>query len=91
MDKKALEEEIRMVAYKLYVKSGYVPGRDLENWLEAERIVLAKYGLNPEEMTQESSFSSSFEGKPKSKTRCRKKVKEGATKGKGKCKKKDSS
>jgi hypothetical protein len=88
VDKKALAEEIRMVAYELYVKSGYVPGRDLENWLEAERIVLAKYGLTPEKMTQESSFSSNFEGKPKSKTRCRKKVKEGATKGKGKCKKK---
>lgn len=67
MDKKALEEKIRKVAYELYVKSGYIPGRDLENWLEAERIVLAKYGLNPKEMTQESSFSSSFEGKPKSK------------------------
>jgi aminopeptidase C len=90
MDKKALEEEIRMVAYELYIKNGYVPGRDLENWLEAERIVLAKYGLTSKEMTQESSLSSNSEEKPKLKTRCRKKAKEGATKGKvkGKSKKK---
>ncbi|MCC6048040.1 MAG: DUF2934 domain-containing protein [Thermodesulfobacterium sp.] len=45
MDRKALEEEIRRVAYELYEKSGCIPGRDLENWLEAERIVLSKYGL----------------------------------------------
>jgi hypothetical protein len=33
------------VVYELYEKSGCIPGRDLENWLEAERIVLSKYGL----------------------------------------------
>ena len=45
MDRKALEEEIRKIAYELYEKSGCIPGRDLENWLEAEKIVLSKYGL----------------------------------------------
>ena len=37
-----LQEEISKVAYELYQKSGKV-GRDLENWLEAEKIVMAKY------------------------------------------------
>lgn len=36
-----LYEEIRKVAHDLYEKSGRVGGRDFENWLEAEKIVLA--------------------------------------------------
>lgn len=43
IDREKLEEEIRQVAYELYVKSGCIEGRDLDNWLEAERIVLARY------------------------------------------------
>ena len=30
------EEEIRDYAYHLYDQSGYVAGRDLDNWLEAK-------------------------------------------------------
>ncbi len=37
-----LREEISKKAYELYEKSGKA-GRDLENWLEAEKIVMAKY------------------------------------------------
>lgn len=37
-----LYEEIARVAYELYEKTGYVDGRDLDNWLEAERIVMAR-------------------------------------------------
>lgn len=37
-----LHEEIRKVAYELYEKSGRTGGRELENWLEAERIVMAR-------------------------------------------------
>ncbi|WP_022856095.1 DUF2934 domain-containing protein [Thermodesulfobacterium thermophilum] len=85
MDKKALEEEIRKVAYELYVKSGCIPGRDLDNWLEAERIVLEKYGLISKEGPQETSPSSACETQPKTKVRCRKKTEEGSTtKGRGK-------
>ncbi|MGC9044855.1 MAG: DUF2934 domain-containing protein [Thermodesulfovibrio sp.] len=40
IDRERLEEEIRQVAYELYVKSGCIPGRDLDNWLEAEKIVM---------------------------------------------------
>jgi len=36
-----LYEEIAKVAHEIYEKSGYIEGRDLDNWLEAERIVMA--------------------------------------------------
>ncbi len=37
-----LYDEIARVAYELYEKSGYMEGRDLDNWLEAEKIVMAR-------------------------------------------------
>jgi hypothetical protein len=39
------EHEISDLAYELYVTSGYIEGRDIENWLEAERIILARHRL----------------------------------------------
>ncbi|HKZ56245.1 MAG TPA: DUF2934 domain-containing protein [Thermodesulfovibrionales bacterium] len=36
-----LYEEIAKVAYEIYEKSGYIEGRDLDNWLDAERVVMA--------------------------------------------------
>lgn len=42
MDREKIEEMIREVAYELYIKSGRVEGRDLDNWLEAEKIVLER-------------------------------------------------
>lgn len=38
-----LQEEIAKVAYELYEKSGRVKGHDLDNWLEAEKIVKELY------------------------------------------------
>jgi Protein of unknown function (DUF2934) len=38
----SLHEEIVRVASDLFERSGRVGGRDLENWLEAERIVVAR-------------------------------------------------
>jgi hypothetical protein len=38
-----LHEEITKLAYELYEKSGYVNGRDFENWLDAEMIVLTRH------------------------------------------------
>ncbi|MDW7972043.1 MAG: DUF2934 domain-containing protein [Thermodesulfovibrio sp.] len=55
IDREKIEEEIRQVAYELYVKSGCIPGRDLDNWLEAEKIVLAKYNITYEEPTTEEA------------------------------------
>lgn len=40
--KESPQDKIARVAYELYEKSGYVHGRDVEHWLEAERIVLGK-------------------------------------------------
>ncbi|OGW40954.1 MAG: hypothetical protein A2Y97_03190 [Nitrospirae bacterium RBG_13_39_12] len=36
-------DEIAKIARELYEKSGKIEGRDLDNWLEAERIVMARY------------------------------------------------
>ncbi len=38
-----LHEEIARMAYKLYEESGCSGGRDCENWLNAERIVLMRH------------------------------------------------
>jgi len=35
------EDEIREYAHHLYVQSCWVNGRDLDNWLEAERALFA--------------------------------------------------
>ena len=36
-------DEIAKLARELYEKSGRIEGRDLDNWLEAERIVMERY------------------------------------------------
>ncbi len=38
-----MHEEIARIAYVLYEKSWYINGRDFENWLDAERIVLTRH------------------------------------------------
>ncbi len=38
-----LNEKITEIARELYEKSGRVQGHDLDNWLEAEKIVMARY------------------------------------------------
>jgi hypothetical protein len=35
------DEDVRDYAYHLYLQSGCVPGRDLENWLEARACLEA--------------------------------------------------
>ncbi len=40
--KESVQDKIARVAYELYEKSGYVHGRDVEHWLEAEKIVMGK-------------------------------------------------
>lgn len=42
MNQARITEAIRKKAYELYEKRGRKPGRDLDNWLEAERIVKQK-------------------------------------------------
>lgn len=38
----SLTEAIRNKAQELFEKNGRKPGRDLENWLEAERIIKSR-------------------------------------------------
>ena len=42
------QNEIAKFAYELYVDSGCKEGRDLDNWLEAERILAAKENVEVE-------------------------------------------
>jgi hypothetical protein len=43
MMEKNIYDEIAQVAHDLYEKSGKVQGRSVQNWLEAEKIVLARH------------------------------------------------
>jgi len=49
-------DEIAKLARELYEKSGRIEGRDLDNWLEAERIVMERY--KEQEMLEKESSSS---------------------------------
>jgi DUF2934 family protein len=40
-----LQNEIAQLAYELYEINGRIEGRDLANWVEAERIITAKHQL----------------------------------------------
>jgi len=42
--KQDLKEEIARVAYEIYEQMG-ISGREVENWLEAERIVLERLSV----------------------------------------------
>jgi hypothetical protein len=83
INREKLEEEIRQVAFELYVKSGCIPGRDLDNWLEAENIVMIKYGLKS---GQEEGQTAGEEDKPKKRGRgvCKKSTATKKGKGRGK-------
>jgi hypothetical protein len=48
MDEANLHDEIVSLARELYERSGRVEGRDLDNWLEAEKIVRARYATEGE-------------------------------------------
>lgn len=59
-----LGHEIARVAYELYESSGRVDGRDVENWLEAERIVMARIAAKEGNIGEVAHFSAP---KPKKK------------------------
>lgn len=40
------DELIKDYAYHLYLQSGCIPGRDLDNWLEARACLLANIPVN---------------------------------------------
>ncbi len=43
-----LYDEIALVAYGLYEKRGYSHGSDIDDWTQAERIVMKKYSKTTE-------------------------------------------
>lgn len=51
--KKGLHDEITRVAYELYEKRGRAHGYELEDWLEAEKIVMEKHERHARETEQE--------------------------------------
>jgi hypothetical protein len=51
----SLHDEIAKVAHELYEKSGRIHGRDLDNWINAERIVMERHAkVSPEEAEKEA-------------------------------------
>jgi hypothetical protein len=54
-------DEIAKIARELYEKSGKVEGHDLDNWLEAEKIVMKQY--REQEMRKAESSSSPIKKK----------------------------
>jgi hypothetical protein len=40
-------EEIELRAYQIYVERGGADGHDVDDWLQAERELFAKYQRNP--------------------------------------------
>jgi hypothetical protein len=66
-----LTHEIEKVAYELYVKDGYIPGREIDHWLKAEQIVLSRYAVSFEEKP----------AKPKKASTAKTAAKKGAAKG----------
>jgi len=56
-----LHDEIAMVAHEIYQRSGCIPCRELENWLEAEMIVLARHASQDIEEPDEPLFIEEIE------------------------------
>jgi hypothetical protein len=55
MNSPELYEETVRVASELYEKNGRVEGRDLENWLEAEKILKTEIHSNNHNSSEETS------------------------------------
>lgn len=44
-----LQEEIARVAYELFEKRGWVHGHEMQDWLKAEKIVMARHAKTKED------------------------------------------
>ena len=59
-----MHDEIATVAYELFKSRGFLPIRDLDDWLDAERIVLARHaGQEIEEPEEEDGPAETAEEK----------------------------
>jgi hypothetical protein len=52
-----LHDEIAAIAYELYESRGCVQGRDLDDWLDAERLVLGRHAGQEMEEPKEEDIS----------------------------------
>ncbi len=72
-----LHEEIETIAYEIWEKSGGVHSRELEHWLEAERIVNERYAMETREKKKPQEEKKTVKsGKKGVKTQKRKKSEE---------------
>ena len=62
-----IHDEIEIEAYSLYVKSGKREGHDLENWFEAEKIVMGRHSAETEEAVVEEESHPEPQNTPKTK------------------------
>ena len=60
VENSARDEEIRRRAYAIYCERGEQPGRELDDWLQAERELERRMFLNPER----GSATADFETRP---------------------------
>ena len=51
--KKGIHDEIARVAHELHEKRGRIPGNELADWLEAEKIVTEKHERHARETEQQ--------------------------------------
>ena len=59
-----LHDEIAAVAFELFKSRGFIPVRDLDDWLDAERIVLARHaGQEMEEPEEDDAPAETAEVK----------------------------
>jgi hypothetical protein len=59
-----IHDEVATVAYELFEARGRIPVRDLDDWLDAERIVLARHaGQDIEEPEEEEGPEETAEAK----------------------------
>jgi hypothetical protein len=54
-----LHSEIVKVAYELHERRGWKHGQDVQDWLEAERIVLTRYEKGSEKVKSKKSSKAS--------------------------------
>jgi hypothetical protein len=64
--KQNIKEEIARVAYEIYERMG-ISGREEENWLEAERIVLERLSVRQPSKPVKKSVPSKKKALPKKK------------------------
>lgn len=60
---KNLQDEIAKVAYELHQKRGRSHGQDRQDWLEAERIVLARQGKGTEKKAKKPAKAATKKAK----------------------------